>query len=190
MAEVSFSQPERRSLALPILLALAVLAIAGFLLFRFTPHRTADAAITHVDVVPTRVVFKSESRVVGADPSIDTLYVIATVKVTDQLRLPLFFKDFTATLVQADGSSLPATSAVERSDLLNLYTSFPAVGKVAAAQAAPPLLRESRVDPGKSIEGFVVLHFPVAPDVWQNRKNAVLIIDLYHQTPIAVDLPK
>lgn len=189
MADVSFAQPERPNLALPLVVALLVLGLAGYLLFRLTPRTTADVKVTHLDLVPTHVVFKSETNVVGSDQSIDTLYIIATIKVTDKLRLPLFFKDFTATLTPADGTPGTATSAVERGDLLNLYTSFPAVRKVAAAEAAPPLLRESRVDPGQTVEGFVVLHFPVTPEIWQSRHDAVLTIDLYHQGSLSVPLP-
>ena len=190
MADVSFTQPERRNLALPIVVALLVLGLAGFLLFHYTPHETAAVEVTRVDLVPTHVVFKSETNVVGSDQSIDTLYVLATVRITDRLRLPLFLKDITATLTPADGSAGVATSAVERGDLLNLYTSFPAVKKIAAAEPAPPLLRESRVNPGQTVEGFVILHFPITPDVWQSRRDAVLTIDLYHQGALSVSLPK
>ena len=190
MADVSFTQPERRNLALPIVVALLVLGLAGFLLFHYTPHQTADVEVTQVDLVPTHVVFKSETNVVGSDQSIDTLYVLATVRITDRLRLPLFLKDMTATLTTADGSAGIATSAVERGDLLNLYTSFPAVKKIAAAEPVSPLLRESRINPGQTVEGFVVLHFPITPDLWQNRRDAVLTIDLYHQGSLSVSLPK
>ena len=190
MADVSFSQPERRNLALPIVFALVVLGLAGYLLLRFTPRQTAELAITRVDLIPTHVVFKSETNVVGSEQSIDTLYVLVTVRLTDRLRLPLFLKDVTASIIPAEGPPGSVSSAIERADLLNLYTSFPAVGKIAAAEAAPPLLRESRVDPGQTVQGFVVLHFPITPEVWQNRQSAVLTLDLYHQGSLSVTLPK
>ena len=190
MADFNFSQPERRNIAVPILLALAVLALAAFFLVRFTPHTTADVAITRVDLFPAHTVFKSETNVVGSDQVQDDLYALVTVRITDRLRLPLFLKDFTATLVPSDGSLQPATSAVERGDLANLYTSFPALGKLAAAQTAPLLLRESRINPGQTVEGFVILHFPVTPTVWAGRNDAILTMDLYHQQSLTISLPK
>lgn len=189
MADTLFAAPERRNFAVPILLALAVLAVAGWLIYRNTPHTTADVEITHVDVFPAHVEFTSESNVVGPKQAEDVLYILATVRITDRLRLPLFLKDFTATLVPSDGSLQPATSAVERSDLLNLYTTFPGVGALAQKQTAPPLLRESRIDPGQTVTGFVVLHFPVKPEVWNSRNDFVLTIDLYHQASLSVALP-
>ena len=190
MDEFSFSQAERRNPTVPILLALLVLGIAGFLLFRFTPHTTADATVTHVDLYPAHTVFKSDSIVVNSDQVQDDLYAFVTLRITDKLRLPLFLKDFTATLIPSDGSVQPGTSAIEHSDLENLYTSFPALRKLAATQRAPLLLRESRIDPGQTVEGYVIIHFPVTPAIWQSRNDAVLTVDLYHQQSLSVSIPK
>ena len=190
VADLNFSQPERRNVAVPLLLALLVLGLAGFFLFRLTPRSTADVFITRVDVFPAHTVFKSESNVVGEDPSQDDLYALVTVRLTDRLHLPLFLKDITATLIPSDGTLPPATSAVEHSQLDNLYTSFPALRKLAAAQAAPLLLRESRIDPNQTVEGYVIVHFPVTAETWNTRNNAVLTLDLYHQQSLSVTIPK
>ncbi len=190
MADDLFSSPERPNYTLPILLAVAVLALAGFFIYRNTPHTTADIAITHVDLFPAHVEFASDSNIVGVSrQSEDVLYVLATVRITDRLRLPLFLKDFTASLIPSDGSLPPATSAIERSDLLNLYSTFPGLGTLAQHQTAPPLLRESRIDPGQTVTGFVLLHFPVKPEVWNTRNDFVLTVDLYHQPSLSVALP-
>lgn len=190
MDDVLFATPERRNYTLPILIAVVVLALVGFLLYRNTPHTTADVEITHVDLFPAHVEFSSDSNVVGvAKQTEDVLYVLVTVRITDRLRLPLFLKDFTASLIPSDGSLPPATSAVERSDLLNTYATFPALGTLAQHQTAPPLLRESRIDPGQTVTGFVLLHFPVKPEVWNSRNDFVLTIDLYHQPSLSVALP-
>ena len=190
MADLTLSQPERRNFLVPILLALVALGIAGFFLLRFTPHTVADLAITRVDVYPAHTVFKSDSIVVGDDPAQDDLYVLATVRLTDHLRLPLFLKDITATLIPNDGSLQPSTSAVEHAQLENLYTSFPAIRKLAAAQPAPLLLRETRINPNQTVEGFVILHFPVDAKVWNSRNDAVLTLDLYHQQSLSATIPK
>lgn len=190
MVDLTLSQPERRNFAVPIILALIVLGLAGFFLFRLTPHTTADVAITRVDLYPAHTVFKSDSIVVGDDPSQDDLYLLVTVRLTDRLRLPLFLKDVTATLIPGDGSLQPATSAVEHAQLENLYTSFPALRKLAAAQTAPLLLRETRIDPNQTVEGYVILHFPVDAKVWNSRSDAVLTLDLYHQQSLSITIPK
>ena len=185
MADPTFSQSERRNLVLPVALAAALFAAAAYLVLRCTPHRTADLAITHTATWQAHTVFKSDSIVVGRDQAQDDLYVLATLRIDDRLKLPLFLKDITATLTTADGGTLDA-SAVEKPELEPLYTTFPALRRLASA----PLLRDAEVAPGQSAEGMVLLRVPVTQEIWDHRKSAILTVALYHQPPQTVTLPK
>ncbi len=190
MADLSFSQPARPNLAAPIAIAVLVLAAAGFLLFRLSPRETAQTSIPRVSVYASHLVFKSDSNVVGQDQAQDTLYALVTIRITDRLKLPLFLKDITATLTTADGAALPAISAIEQPDLPKVFATFPAVAKLAADQGAPPLLRETRINPSDSAEGYVLLEFPVTEADWNARLSASVLLDLYHQQPLTVLIPK
>lgn len=194
MADLHFSQPARRNFAAPILIALVILGIAIALVLRFTPHTTADVTVSQTAVYAAHTVFKSESTVIGRDPSQDDLYVLVTLHIDNHLRLPLFLKDFRATLTPAnpDGSSGEpiTTSTAQKLDLPALYTSFPDLGVLAAKQATSPLFRETQIDPGKSTEGFLLLHFPATEAIWEKRKSAIITIDLYHQQPLSFKVPK
>jgi hypothetical protein len=176
VSDLKFAQPARRNLLAPVLLAFLILGIILALVIRFTPHRTADLTITRTIVVPTHTVFKSDSIVVANQHAEDQLYVLTTLRIDDRLHLPLFLKDFTATLTTAEGEEV-STSAVEKQDLENVYTSFPELKPV----ATEPLLRETMISPGASAEGMILLHFPVTKEVWDHRRTAVLNVDLYHQ---------
>ena len=176
MSDLKFAQPVRRNLLVPVLLAFLILGIILALVLRFTPHKTADLAIKRTLVFPTHTVFKSETIVVANQHAEDDLYVLTTLRIDDRLHLPLFLKDFTATLTSADGEQI-TTSAIEKQDLDTVYTSFPDV----KALATEPLLRDTMISPGQSAEGMILLHFPVTKDVWDKRRNAVLNVDLYHQ---------
>ncbi len=176
MSDLKFAQPVRRNLLVPVLLAFLILGIILALVLRFTPRKTADLTIRRTLVVPTHTVFKSETIVVANQHAEDDLYVLTTLRIDDRLHLPLFLKDFTATLTSADGEQI-TTSAVEKQDLDNVYTSFPEL----KALATEPLLRDTMISPGQSAEGMILLHFPVTKDVWDKRRTAVLNIDLYHQ---------
>lgn len=186
MAEFSLSQPERRNYLVPILLVLAFAAAAFGLIYAFTPHRIAEVSVTHTAVLPTHSVFKSDSIMVGAqDQAQDDLYVAATVKIDDKLRLPIFIKDITANLTAADGGQVTA-SAAQKNDLPSIYTSFPKLKPLVSA----PLLRETEIQPGQSAEGMVLLHFSVPQSVWDQRSKATITIDTYHQGPLTVEIPK
>jgi hypothetical protein len=176
VSDLKFAQPARRNLLAPVLLAFLILGIVLALLLRFTPHKTADLTITRTTIYPTHTVFKSDSIIVANQRAEDALYVLTTLRIDDRLHLPLFLKDFTATLTTAEGEEI-TTSAVEKPDLENVYTSFPALKPL----ASEPLLRDTMISPGQSAEGMILLHFPVTKEVWDHRRTAVLNIDLYHQ---------
>ena len=176
MSDLTFAQPARRNLLAPVLLAFLILGIVLALVIAFTPHRTADLTITRTSVYPAHTVFKSDSIIVGNQHAEDDLYVLTTLRIDDRLHLPLFLKDFTATLTTAEGEEI-TTSATEKQDLDNIYTSFPALKPL----SSEPLLRDTMISPGQSAEGMLLLHFPVTQAVWDHRRKAVVNVDLYHQ---------
>jgi hypothetical protein len=184
VSDLQFAQPARRNLLVPVLLAFLILGIVLALFLRLIPNHTADLAITHTSVYPAHTVFKSESMVVANQRAEDNLYVLATLHIDDRLHVPLFLKDFTATLTTAEGEEV-TSSAIEKQDLDAVYTSFPEV----KALATTPLLRETMIAPGQSAEGMVLLRFPVAQDVWDRRRSATLNVELYHQGQQSILIP-
>jgi hypothetical protein len=186
---LTFAQPARRNFTVPILSALAILGIALAGLLHYTPHSTANVTIKNIAVYPSHIVFKSESLVVGRDTVEDTLYLLVNLHIENRRHMPLFIKDFTATLTPADDEPI-TTSAVEKPDIPNLYTSFPQLKSLADQQAAPLLLRETQIDINKSADGTILIHFPVSQSTWDQRKSATITIDLYHQYPITIPIPK
>ena len=194
VADITFSQPARRNLLLPIVIAVVVLVVATALVLQFTPHTTADVTITHTAVYASHIVFKTYSIVVANSSAQDDIYILTNVHIANRLRLPLFLKDFTATLTPSNPDGSPAesitTSAAEKTDLPNLYTTFPALKTLADEELKPPLYRDTQIDPGESAEGILLLHFPVTQGAWDHRKSAALTIDLYHQQPITINIPQ
>jgi hypothetical protein len=184
VSDLQFAQPARRNLLVPVLLAFLILGIVLALFLRLIPNHTADLTITHTAVYPAHTVFKSESIVIANQRAEDNLYVLATLRIDDRLHVPLFLKDFTATLTTAEGEEV-TSSAVEQHDLDAVYTSFPEV----KALATTPLLRETMINPGNSAEGMVLLRFPVTQDVWDRRRSATLNIELYHQGQQSILIP-
>jgi hypothetical protein len=182
--DLKFTPPARRNLLVPVLIAFLILGMAIAIVLRYTPASTAKLRILHTAVYPTHTEFKADSIIVGRDRSQDDLYVVTILRMEDRLNLPLFIKDMTATLETSDGSKI-STSAVQKQDFDNLFTTFPALKPLVTA----PLLRETLIESGKSVEGAVVLHFPVTEEVWNHRRSATLHIALYHQGRVSVAIP-
>ena len=187
MAELSFSQPqsERRRFLAPAIIVVIVVAAVFALIWFFTPHRIADLTITHTAVVPEHTVFASSSKVVGSETAEDDLYVFATVRIENKLKLPITINTISGTLTAPDDTVTPA-SAIGKNDRESLYLSFPALKPLASA----PLNPETEIPPGGQAEGMVLLHFPIAEADWKNRKSATIVIDTYHQGQLTVDIPK
>jgi hypothetical protein len=186
MADLTFSQSERRSYLVPALIAVVVLAaFLGFFYLR-TPMRIADGTVTHTAVLPTHTVFKTGSKVVGAQETAeDDLYVLASVQIDNHLKVPLFISDITGAVTTTD-DNVTTTSAIEKNDLANLYFTFPALKPL----ASDPLLRESAIRPGEHAEGMVLLAFPLTESDWNSRKSAAVTVEFEHQGSITIAITK
>jgi hypothetical protein len=189
--EPTFAQPDRRNFALPLLLALGVLAIAAGLLAYFFPYKKPQLTITHSAVYLGHTVFERQNfengtNVVGQGPSTeDDLYVLETVHIENPLKVPLTLNDFTATLTATDGSQMKI-GAIEKPELPTVFTAFPALKPLVAT----PLLRETTIAPGQSADGVIVLPFPVAKSTWDQRQSAILTIEFYRESPVNLTIPK
>lgn len=184
MPELTFSQPARRSLLVPILLALLALGLAAGIAIHFFPATTVDVQHLHTSTLPTHTVYKSQSIVLGQDQAEDVLFVGTTLHVENKLRLPIFLDDFTLTLTSPDGAELTA-KGLQKTDLPNLELSFPNLKPI----VANPLLRETSIDPARSAEGTVLFSLPIPEALWKTRKSATVKVDLYHQPSVYFTIP-
>jgi hypothetical protein len=190
VSSLTFAQPARRGLTIPILIAVALLAIAAAIAYRIIPHTDADARITHVIVHPTHVVLKSQTgrgafKILKQQNITESdLYIIPTLHIDDHLGVPLFLKDFHV-VVETPSGQVHA-SAVEQNDLSIVYNAFPEIEPLMGT----PLLRETSVAPKHSVDGNLLLHFTMPQSVWDGRQSAALTIDFYHQDSITIPFPK
>ena len=185
MSAPTFAQPERRSFALPILLAVVLLALAAGLAIHFYPATTVNITHLHTDLLPTHTVYKSESIVVGPAHTADVLFVASTLRIDNQTRIPFTLDNFSCTLTDPTGAVM-TVKASTKPELANQQLSFPALKPLLTT----PLLRDSAMDPGKSAQGTILFSFPFTKEQWQARKSATIQVDLYHGQSLYVDIPK
>ena len=185
MTDISFSQPERRNFAIPATIAIAILAAAIGIFFWLTPLHSITVSIPHTATLPTHTVFPTATRIVGmSDPAEDAFYVLATVHIHNNLHIPIFLKDITGSVIAPDQTEITAT-AIEKTDLPNIYVTFPKLKPLSSA----PLYREITIQPGSDAEGMVVLNFPIDQKTWDGRKSATVTLDFYHQGKFTVEIP-
>ncbi len=184
MSTPAFTQPERRSFLVPILLALAALAVAIAVAIHFFPATTVNISHVQTDILPTETVFKG-STVIGVHDVSRTLYVASRVRVDNQLRIPIYLDEPSLTFTLPDGSEVTA-AAVQKNDLADLETNYPGLKPLLTM----PLVRNTEIEPGKSAEGTLLFPLQIPKEMWSERKSAVIKLDVYHQPSLYLTIPK
>ncbi|MES2392908.1 MAG: hypothetical protein V4555_14780 [Acidobacteriota bacterium] len=170
-----------------VLIAAAVLAVIAAAIYWVIPHKTAELTVTNVELFAPHTEFKAApgaGHLIGAPGEVeDDLYVVATLRMTDKLRTPLFFDGMGATMVNNDAAYELTT--VRPTDLPRLEESFPQIAKL-----APKPFSEDDLQPGETREGQVVVLVPSATaDQWKQKKSATLTVRLHRQDAQMVALP-
>ena len=190
MAEISLTggTEPRRSMLVPILLALVVLAALGAWFAKVFLHPEAAGTVTHTEVYPVHSVFEKPFGAVGDAQTEDALYVVAQVALTDREKVPLFLKDITGSFTGDDGAAYQA-NVITAKDLPRLHQMFPKLAALTTASGRP-LTADSTVAPHTTGKGYIVLLFNTTEAAWQKRKSAEIRIEFYHQDSISIAVPK
>jgi hypothetical protein len=186
--------PDRNNPVSKFLIAGLVMIVAGVAVFMLYPCKTAEISVQKVDLYAPHTEFKAtpgDNQVIGAPAvSEDDLYVVATLRITDKLRIPIFLDSYSAAMTTAEGATVAAT-IIYPHDLPQLEQTFPEVLPLVNPPAAQPINFDDAVAPGTTRVGLVVLLFPqVSAKAWQTKKSATLNLNLAHDTsPQTVVLP-
>jgi hypothetical protein len=189
MTDLSLAPAPERSPLRAVLISIVVLSVVAAAVFLLNPRETAKLAVTKMSFFAPHTETKEipgQMHVIGQPASAeDDLYVVATVRMTDEIRLPLFISGTTATMVLADGSSLDARVMSQRS-LQRLEVTFPALTPMAGTLFDT----DDPIPASQSREGNVVLLFAgIGEAAWHAKKSAAITFDLAHQSPQTIALP-
>jgi hypothetical protein len=185
--------PDPNPLVPKLLIAGAVMILIGVGIYFLNPRKTAEISVLKTDIFAPHTEFQQlpgGGQVIGTPAaSEDDVYVVATVSITDKLRLPIFLDIVSATMT-TDTGTLQATN-VSALDLPRLEQTFPQLTPLVSPPAAPPLRFEDAVSPGATRVGTIVFLFPrTTASQWAAKKSATLTVYLAHDAaPIQVPLP-
>jgi hypothetical protein len=186
--------PDRNNPVPKFLIASLVMIVAGVAVFMLNPRKTVEISVQKVDLFAPHTEFKAtpgENQIIGAPAaSEDDLYVVATLRITDKLRLPIFLDSNSATMTTAEGATVEAT-VISPHDLPRLEQTFPQVLPLVSPPSAQPISFDDAVAPGATRLGSVVLLFPqISAKAWQTKKSATLTLNRAHDAaPQIVALP-
>ena len=188
MPELALAPPSERSPIRAVAISVLVLAAAAAAVFFLNPRKTAELKVTRIELFAPHTTFAATGGIhvlgTGAQQE-DDLYVVATVRLENKLRLPLFPSGWTATMTTPQGTETEATS-IAPEDYGRLTQSFPQL----APMLSHPMATDAKAAPGQALEGTVLLLFPNTTEAdWKQKKSAALTLALAHQNPQTVALP-
>ena len=194
MAELKLSSGERRSMLVPIVLAVLLLAAAGAWFAKVYVHPAVTGSVSATSVYPVHVEYKAPkyqgpASMAAANQTEDALYVVANVTLENHSEVPLFLSSFHGSFTLEDGSVMQA-SPIETTDLPRLLKMFPQLKTLTDATGTQPLQREQTVAKGATGRGYLVMYYNVPPGYWEKRKAAYVNVEFYHQDPLTLPLPR
>jgi hypothetical protein len=185
--------PDDNPLIPKLVIAGVVMILFAAAVYMLNPRKTAVITVQKAEIYAPHTEFKQmpgSGRIIGAPAeSEDNVYVVATVSITDKLRLPLFLDSVSATMT-TDAGSTQATD-VSAFDLPRLEQIFPQIAPLLRPPVAPPLQFQDAVSPGATRVGTLVFLFPqISAKAWAAKKSATLTVNFAHDAaPISVPLP-
>jgi hypothetical protein len=194
MSELNLGPPSERNYVPVIVISAIVLAVVVVLLFVLNPRKTAEITVQKIDLYAPHTEFQQSPgapHVLGTPASVeDDLYVLASLSMTDKLRFPIFLASYTATMTNADGSTVDAT-LVDPQQFPRLEQILPALTPLLSQpQIGQPIRYTDEIDPGPPHLAYVLLLFPQITEAqWRSKKSASITFSLRNQKPQTVELP-
>lgn len=189
MSDLSLGPPPSSNPVRSIVVAAVVLILAAVGFFLWIHQQKAELTVLSSKPYVVRIenkAVKGTMHVIGTPASIEnTLYVVLSVRLTNHLREPMFLKDETFTLTSPD-QTVASADALQKQELDTVLLNFPNLKLL----VVNPLYRDTRIDPGQSAEGSVVISYPtVDADFWNKRLDGQLTFSFFHQPNITVRVP-
>lgn len=189
MSELSFGTEEKTSPLKTILIVVFCVLLGGGA-FWYMNSRTITALS-----VPKVQLYAAHTQTAASPGSVhevgqlgesqDDLYVVATLRIHNNISLPVYLNSIDATYTAPDDSVID-TKAPSHSDLLRLEQIFPDILPL----MVKPIDLNDGILPGATTEGTVLLHFSgLTAQTWKSRKSAVITLNFAHQPPETVTIP-
>lgn len=116
----------------------------------------------------------------------DSVLVAINAEVKNVSKKPVFIKEIEAELApaaNAQDQSILRDEAAPATDYDRYFQAYPAL----AQNKIEPLRRETKLQPGETAQGMIIVGFPVNQQAFDQRKSLNLLITLYdHSVPVKI----
>jgi len=165
---------------------LVMLAIGAYVYIGEKPP-VAAGQILKLDVTPIHTEMRVGAGAQGVQGGMDTydqLLIVAQVRIRNQTNIPLFLHDMWSNLVTNNGDEQRSLAA-NKNDFQSVFIAYPQM----APFKGEPILRDITLQPGQSVQGLIIFHYPMTKDQWDARHSFEAVISFMHQKNLVLSWP-
>jgi hypothetical protein len=162
--------------------ALVVMAVLIWAFFYY-----GEAALVHTGQVDSLTVYpihhelankgNPQRGVNGGTEQYNELIVLAGVSVTNTSKKPLTLLDMQANVLLPGNKAINSLAA-STPDIPRIFEAYPGLD----ALRAHPLLRDTVIAPGQTVEGQLIFNYPLTKQQWEARQGLDVTIQFVQQT--------
>jgi hypothetical protein len=186
MADEEVNSGKRALLIVLVATVIVVVTIAAYVYIDEKPP-VAVGKIVKLDVTPIHTemqVGAGGQGVQGGSDTYDQLLILAQVEVHNQTNIPLFLHDMWSNLTTNNGDEQRSLAA-NKTDFQSVFIAYPQT----ASFKQEPLLRDTTLQPGQTVQGLVIFHYPMTKDQWDARHNFEAVVSFAHQKNLVLPWP-
>jgi hypothetical protein len=177
----------KRTLLIVLAATVIVIAMIGVYVYLGEKPPVSTGEIVKLDITPIH----SEMRVGtpgqgtgGGTETYDQLFVLVQARIRNQTNIPLFLHDMWGKLTTSDDIEQQSLNA-SRTDFQQVFAVYPQMAQYKQA----PLQRDITIEPGQSVEGLMIFHYPITKDQWDARHGFKAGISFLHQKDLVLPWP-
>jgi hypothetical protein len=179
------------ALVAKIVAAAVVISLGIGAYFYFGQHKpVATGDVARISLYPIHSVTSGGgpgNGMAGQDETYDQLLVFAQVQVHNQSKDPLTITemvgDISLPAEARNGEGEPTSRAASLNDFNRLFGAYPKL----ASLRMDPLLRDTVIAPGQTVEGLLVFNYSMSKDAWEQRKQFSISVSFSNGTVIHID---
>jgi hypothetical protein len=179
---LSFDRETTRRGVIAVCGALVLMAILiwGFFYYgRAAVVHTGQVDSLTVYPIHRELAYKGDAQhgVNGDTEQYNELIVLAGVSVTNTSKKPLTLLDMQANVLLPGDKAINSLAA-STADIPRIFTAYPGMDSL----RAHPLLRNTVIAPGQTVEGQLIFNYPLTKQQWDARQGLDLTIQFVQQT--------
>jgi hypothetical protein len=182
-----------RGLPAIFLVLIVALVLGGTLavyLFSSRPAPTSSGSVLGYQAVPIHNVSARSiapgqmGTLEGSAETTDRILATVNVSIRNATDKIMYIKDAQVEVTPATGDAITDEGA-PGSDYPRIFEAYP----VLKNGALEPVKVETKIAPGSTLQGTILVGFTMKKDVWDARKSLKAVINLYDHAPLVLDVP-